>query len=126
MKRSQPRRNWKDAESQRGPCLVCGRTDRVELAHLTERANDKFYALDEPFHVHAARVNAERSTLRVSPLRVVPLCGPATDPTTCHGKYDGHRLDITSFLPDEKAAQAVLDVGFETARIRLTGSRRSA
>ncbi len=118
------KRDWKDAEVKRGPCRVCSRTDGVELAHVTERANDKFLAMDQPVGGMGilARVPHTRTTLPVSPLRVVPLCGRFTN-TNCHGSYDDHLLDLTPFLSREEAAQAVLDVGFENARIRISGSR---
>jgi len=79
-------------------CRVCGRTDRVELAHVTGRIHDR------------PRTPGSK-TVYVEPESVVPLCGPAVDPGTCHHAHDSHRLDLLPYLHLEEQIRAVEDAG---------------
>lgn len=61
----------------------------------------------------------------VAPVRIVPLCGPATDSATCHYGLDSHRRDFSLLgkLTPEEEAQAVLDAGgLELVRVRVAPS----
>ena len=52
----------------------------------------------------------------VVPERVIPLCGPSTDPTTCHGKQHAHRLDETPDgcpIPDGEVVPGRTDTRLE-------------
>lgn len=120
------KRDWSAALEKKAiqgsRCLVCRTTHGVELAHVTGRVHDVEPPLNYP--------NPEtwREPFLVIPARVVLLCGPATDPTTCHGKHDGHRLDLLPHLTLSEVLQAVADSaggranGLENARIRLAPS----
>lgn len=103
------RYDWRAAEHKRGPCRVCGETYGVELAHVIGRE------FEEP-------TRPGSSTYRVKAQRVVPLCGPSTDPDTCHGKQHRHALDLLPHLHRDEQVQAVADVGIEGARVRLLPS----
>lgn len=103
------RYDWRSAEFKRGPCRICGTTERIELAHVIGRE------FEEP-------IAPGSSTYRVKAQRVIPLCGPATDPTTCHGKQHRHQLDLVGHLHRDEEVQAVADVGLEAARVRLLPS----
>lgn len=109
-----PRRDWTIArlkvdEQEGGRCRVCRTNHRVEAAHIIGREADR-YVDGEP----------QSQPWVVLPTRIVPLCGPATDPTTCHGKYDLHRLNLIGYLAPEEEARAVLDAGgLEQARVRI-------
>lgn len=107
MKRSQPRRDWSLANVKReeGSCRNCGAVLHLELAHVIGREHDKYPPIiwdedAEPWRPYM-----------VAPARVIPLCGPATDSTTCHGKQHGKRLDVSPLLDREESAQAVYDAG---------------
>lgn len=111
MKRTRLRRDWSDAEAKRGPCRVCGETWNVELAHLSARE----YAPPSDKH------GMDRY---VRPESVIPLCGPATTTTTCHGMQHAGVLDLVPYLSNEEAASVVLDLGLQAAYTRLGGIRR--
>lgn len=129
-------RKWDDARAkvdEEAACRGCGRPVhvlerlgfRLEAAHITGRANDRL--------MYLAYVDAEWGwvlreqpgrVLYVAPVRVVPLCGPATDHRTCHHKYDHHKMDLLPKLTREEQAQAVLDMGtISLAFRRLTGGK---
>lgn len=126
MKRSQLRRDWTYAEDKRGPCRNCGATYRVELAHVTERTSDRY----QPLRIEdgdPADWTGEKGPIYVHPDRVLPLCGPATDVTTCHGKDHAKRLDLLPLLTLPEQIQAVADAGgIELARRRLAPSEYRA
>ena len=88
------RRDWSKARAKvdrEGCCRVCGTTARrIEAAHIVGREHDDKV---------------------VVPIRIVPLCGPATDTTTCHGKQHARRLDLLAYLSVPEQAQAVFDAG---------------
>jgi hypothetical protein len=105
------KRDWKRAVAKvrkEGRCRVCKRPAGVEAAHTTGREND------EP--------GDDARVLLVNPDSIVPLCGPATDTRTCHGRYDAHRLDLLPYLSRDEQVQAVREVGLEAAYRRLTGA----
>lgn len=110
MKRSQPKRDWRAANRKRdlegNTCRNCGSVLRVELAHVIGREHDKEAPIfwDE-------EADGPWSPYRVAPARVILLCGPATDTTTCHGKQHAGRLDVGRLLDREEAAQAAYDAG---------------
>jgi hypothetical protein len=112
------KRDWISARAkveQEGGCRVCGTNRRVEAAHIIGREHDRDSR-------NGLVANRDPEAYFVRPDRIVPLCGPATDSTTCHGKYDAHRLDLLPYLTREEEAQAVADVGLENARMRLCPS----
>jgi hypothetical protein len=47
----------------------------------------------------------------VVPDRIIPLCGPSTDLTTCHGKDHFNRLEKLELLTLDEQLQAVADAG---------------
>jgi hypothetical protein len=83
-------------------CRVCPCRWRVEAAHVIGREHDKSPPL-RGFEVW--RVG------EVVPDRIVPLCGPATDSATCHGKHHAHRLELLPHLTLPEQLQAVADAG---------------
>ena len=110
MKCSQPRRNWSEANAKRGPCRVCGETEGVELAHLSGREYDPILG----------------DIRYVRPVSVIPLCGPATTSTTCHGLQHAGLLDLIPHITKAEAACAVLDLGLYAAYIKLGAISREA
>jgi len=120
------KRDWsaalekRDAKGNR--CLVCRTSLRVEMAHVTGRVADRRPPLQWP------EERAWREPYLVVPSRIVLLCGPATDTTTCHGKHDAGLLDLLPRLTLDEVLQAVADSaagrenGLEKARIRLAPS----
>jgi hypothetical protein len=133
------KRDWsaalekKAAEGYR--CRVCRRSAsrqhgiRIEMAHIIGREADRLapLAIDRPvFEIWP-------EPYLVVPTRVVPLCGPATNPATCHGKAHCGRLDWLPHLTLPEILQAVADAsrlyggnGFENARLRLVPIERVA
>lgn len=87
-------------------CRVCGSVQRVEACHVVGRKHDK-----DGF---------------VNPDSIVPLCGPATTSSTCHGRYDSGWLDLAPFLTAEEGAQAVLDAGSLWLAVRRVSGRQAA
>lgn len=125
---TQPRRDWTLARAKvdgEGVCRVCRTSHRVEAAHITGRTHDREDGLE-----YLALTAGGK--LLINPDRIVPLCGPATDLNTCHGKYDAHRLDLLPHLHLEEVLQAVADSasgrsnGFETARQRMVGNEMAS
>lgn len=111
------KRDWTEAREKvdtEGCCRVCGPrvvmskdATRVEAAHVIGRARDT-----------GGKVDA---------MSVVPLCGPATSSSTCHGRYDAHRLDLLPYLTPAEQARAVADAGgIESARRRISGRHPAA
>lgn len=79
-----------------GRCRVCGATSGLQAAHTIGRKYD------------------DRRTGVVAPADVVPLC------LEHHQQYDARRLDLLPYLTLEEQARAVLHVGLERARKRLS------
>lgn len=107
-------RDWAAAigkVSAEGECRVCGLTLdaaarkglRIEAAHIIDRS-----------------LGADKSADII-----VPLCGPVTTTSTCHAKYDEHRLDLLPYLTlDEQLAAVHAAKGIEKARNRIVGGAR--
>lgn len=111
LKRSQPKRNWKDARAKVDIEAVCRYMapdsdpcqGPLEAAHIVSRQHDLF--------AH------EGAVAWVNPHRIVPLCKKH------HRAYDAHELDILAALTTREQAQAVEDCGsIETARVRTCPS----
>jgi hypothetical protein len=118
LKGNEVKRDWKAAREKvdaEGCCRVCGEMWRVEAAHITGREHDR----DSRNGLVWGR---DPNALFVRPDRIVPLCGPATDTTTCHGKQHAKRLDLLPYLTREEETQAVADVGIERAHRLLAPS----
>jgi hypothetical protein len=106
-RRSQPKRDWKDARAKvevEAVCRVGGECEgKLEAAHVIGREHDLF--------------NSEKNVHWVNPHRIVPLC------TKHHRMYDAHELDILAALSTREQVQAVEDAGsIETARVRTCPS----
>ena len=97
-------RNWQAAREKvdlEGCCRVCGTTFRIEAAHVVAREHDASFPVR----------NEDWSPYDVAPDRIIPLCGPATDTTTCHGKQHAKTLDLLTHLTEPEQVQAVADAG---------------
>jgi len=107
-------REWRLAREKvvlEGCCRGCGRPDgevRLEAAHVTGREHDVVAPLAWP--AGEPWMTARRSVV-VAPSRVVPLCGPATDSATCHGRAHERRLEWLEILRLDEQLQAVADLG---------------
>lgn len=126
------KREWGAARekiaAEGGRCRVCRRTTRysdrrIEAAHIIGREADRLMPLTLAM---SGLAHEWPEPYLVMPVRIVPLCGPATDPTTCHGKQHAGRLDLIPCLTLPEVLQAVHDAsrlfggnGFESARVRL-------
>lgn len=85
-----------------GVCRVCGTNRKLEAAHTWDRS--------------LGRSKFDNADI------IVPLCGPATDSSTCHGQYDTHKLDLLPFLTlSEQLAMVAAAGGIERARKRAIG-----
>lgn len=102
-----PKRDWTLANQKRTmACRVCGRTDRpIELAHVIGRKVEIPEAVETKVDGRLVRL------IVVRPDRVVPLCGPAIDPASCHGAYDSSQLDLWGYLTKAERWQAIEDAG---------------
>jgi hypothetical protein len=100
-------------------CWVCGSIYDVQWAHIAKRERDG----------RDKNGRRENGRVRVDPLDIVPLCGPATDSTKCHFLFDAGALDLLPILVDrapEKITRAVDRLGMEGARRRLLPSDYSS
>jgi hypothetical protein len=104
------RRDWSQAQHKRGPCVVCGKTEGVELAHTIGCARDEI-----------RRTPAGNKIAVVHPDSVVSLCGPSVNTGTCHNLYDHAGLDLWSFLSPAERRYAIGRVGEGEARRRISG-----
>ena len=136
---SQPDRDWIDAREKvdaAGRCRACGLDvaalaamgRSLEAAHTIGRSRDHklvWRASDGRKMFVRAEFEADRILrLWVDPDDIVELCGPATSTDTCHGAYDGHRLDLLALLTLEEQLAAVRAAGSIASAIRrLTGGR---
>lgn len=107
------KRDWSQAHEKVGRegrrCRVCKTRIRIECAHIIGREHDR----EDP-------LRGDWLPGDVVPDRIIPLCGPATDPKTCHGKQHAHRLELLPYLTIHEQLQAVADAGgIEQARIKL-------
>jgi hypothetical protein len=102
-----PKRDWRSVRTEASdPCRVCGREGQTERAHISGRRYD--------------RPRPGTKTLWVNPLDIVPLCGPAADSGSCHGRFDSGDLDLMPYLTTAEQMRAVECFGnIEQARMRL-------
>jgi hypothetical protein len=125
------RRDWSAAnaklEAEGCCCRACGRHEselrmrslRLERAHIVGREHDR----TPPVGWDEDRDGRWREPYRVVADRVLPLCGPSTDPSTCHGAQHNRRLELLPLLSAAEQVQAVADAGsIELARKRLAPS----
>lgn len=124
MRRSQPKRDWSEAEKKRGRCRVCGHR-YTELAHTYSR-----FAQDE-------LVVGPRGgeVLKVKAVSVVPLCKewmPGDYPGNfipyagCHKLYDQHKLDLLPHLTLEEQLEVVRAAGNLVTALRRVSGRAAA
>lgn len=107
-------RDWTaalDKVRREGCCRVCGASGgvKIDAAHVVGRRNDPRPRPGQPRRVRRVRADD-----------IVPLCRP------CHQAYDERRLDLLPFLSLEEQAAAVSIMGIESARRRISGTRRFA
>jgi hypothetical protein len=123
LKRSAPAREWALALAkveEEGQCRACGRSDGcLEAAHVLGREHD----VKPPLVWDQANDGEEWEWKRpflVAPQRIIPLCGPVSDPTSCHGLDHAGKLNKLKLLRVDEQLQAVADAGgIENARVRL-------
>lgn len=120
-RRRVPDRVWDQARAkveEEAACRVCGKSVHLEAAHVIDRTRDGF---------HPVNGDPLPQPWMVEPDRIVPLCGPSSDPTSCHGRYDYGQLDLLGHLTVDEEVQAIRDShtigtresGLELARVRL-------
>lgn len=105
-------RSWVAAREKvdlEGMCRNCSTPYRLEAAHVIGRTHDG----DPPVR------DEDWSPFDVHPDRIIPLCGPATDSTTCHGKQHAGCLEMLPLLTREEQVQAVADVGSISRAMQL-------
>jgi hypothetical protein len=117
------RRNWAAARHKvelEGKCRNCGTTDvHLEAAHILGRRADR----RPPLNWNEDLDGMWGEPFEVSPARIVPLCGPSGESSSCHCRYDEHKLDLLPLLNEDEQLQAVADAaGIELARRRLLPS----
>ncbi len=104
-RKPRPRRVWDKATekvaAEGSRCRVCGSRFAIERAHVIGREHDS----KPPVHADFWRPWV------VAPDRIVPLCGPVTDPASCHGTQHAKRLDLLPYLTLDEQLQAVADAG---------------
>lgn len=123
MKASTVAREWGPARAKvdaEGVCRVCGKPPgpgrTLEAAYVVGRAHDNMLALRDPL------AHLKVSALLVHPDRIIPLCGPSTSTSSCHGQQHAGRLDLLPFLSRGEQVQAVADCGsIASAFRRLAG-----
>lgn len=137
-KRNAPPRYWPDAIAKRdaeGACRVCGKPN-PEAAHLSGREHDPVRPCpldctdgyrDDDYSGERVLCDACKGTglvRYVRPESIVPLCGPATDPKTCHARQEAGEIDLIPRLSNDEAACMVADVGLQRAYQSLSGEGR--
>lgn len=124
MKRSQPARDWRLAVlkvQEEAECRACRRSGvALECAHVLGREHD----VKPPLVLTDGTTEEDwgwgKRPILVAPQRIIPLCGPATDFDTCHGKQHRGELNVLKLLRPDEQLQAVADAdGIENARVRL-------
>lgn len=112
MKRSQPKRDWSDAQAKledEAACRVCDKRIDLEKCHISGRK------YDQP--------RFDQKQLYVDPRDIVILCGPSTDSRSCHNRFDSGQIDLQEHLTTEEQARCVEVLGsIENARMRLAPS----
>lgn len=129
MKRNAPvRRDWAEAREkvdEEGKCRGCGRNPyyaRLEAAHIVGREHDQESACRTCGGDGCSNCNGYGVVIYVNPLDIVPLCGPATTSSTCHGKQHDHLLDLLPLLTAAEQVRAVALVGsIAGAYVKLAG-----
>lgn len=115
------KRDWTAAREKvldEGKCRACDKplsSGRIEAAHIMGREFDKKPTLD---------AHTDWLAGVVAPIRIVPLCGPATDTGTCHNRHDSHDpdFDLLRHLSLPEQLQAHADAGsMQRAYNRLVG-----
>lgn len=111
------RRDWRfvEAAEPKEACAYCGKGTNLEWAHIPPRTHDAVG--EDGIRTHGL--------VKVKPERIVVLCGPATDSSSCHYKFDSGEIDLLPKLIDcapEKIVEAVNVLGMEGARRRLCPS----
>lgn len=114
-KRSQPKRDWRQARKkvdEEGVCRLSrnglqGCAGKLEAAHIVSREHDRIL------------YEGRTPVYRVLPIRVCPLC------THHHAMYDRHELSILEVLTVDEQAQAVKDAGGIMAALKRTTGVRS-
>lgn len=146
MKNNRPPRDWRAAIEKRDAeegCRVCTAEERpmvgsrVEFAHLSGRIYDEerpcedclgsggIVDLDQPEETLRCPIcKGAGSVIWVGPDDGAPLCGPATDPKTCHARQEAHELDLIPYLSNEETAAVVRHKGLGIAYRELSGSGR--
>lgn len=127
-------RDWSDARAKleaEGRCRNCGRSARLEVAHLDGQRYDQpadcktckgtGRRLAGAGSCGVCKGSGETKTFYVDPVRTIPLCGPAVDTGTCHNLFDSGQLDVLGLLTLEEQLAVVESLeGIEAARIRLS------
>lgn len=125
-KRGPIRRDWTDARRKvddEGRCRGCkkpaGRC-RLEAAHTLGREYDERRVCNRcggtghPAHRpqgQCTKCNGVGVVRWVNPDDIMPLCGPATDTSTCHGLDHANRLNKLALMTTEEQVRAVQVVG---------------
>lgn len=130
------KRDWTDAqekfENEGGRCRNCGRTSRVEKAHIAGREHDQpkpcwlceghgtlptiVLSYEIRFHEAPATLTCPvcegegsetPGVLWVNPDDIIPLCGPATSTNTCHGRQHRGELDLLPVMKEHEQIRLV-------------------
>ena len=134
-----PSRDWTEARAkvdEEGCCRACKRPageGRPEAAHtagcrydgwaLCKTCNGSTRNLANSGPCRQCKGSGASKVRRVDPDDVIPLCGPATDFSTCHGKQHERQLDLLGLLEPHEEARVVVHLeGLENARMHLAPS----
>lgn len=137
MRRKLPMiRNWEDARAkvdEEGVCRYCRKPDgevKLEAAHTLGRDYDEVLQCPVCEGTGEGRRTGTKcgacrgygGFLWVDPGLIVPLCGPATSTSTCHGRQHGKVLDLLSVLTGEEQIAAVAAVVRRGKRVGGSGN----
>jgi hypothetical protein len=99
------------------PCALCNGEGILENRDVALFVGRDLYA---PCPLCDGEGTLTPGVLWVNPDDTVPLCGPATDSATCHGRQERHELDIQTLLTPAEQLRVVLHEGtIELARRRV-------
>lgn len=149
-----PKRQWSDAREKverERVCRHCGSDwtrypgRRLEAAHTAGRSHDRpkpcpvcngegvlslemqdlgIFSPGQECDGCAGHGTLNPAVLYVHPDDIVPLCGPATDSATCHGRQHVFALDLLPLLSLAEQLRAVENLaGIENARVHLAPSQ---
>lgn len=119
MTRQPVQRDWTAARQKvedEGCCRNCKRAGgRLEAAHTLGREYDVAYSCfackgtgeGQRRMTRCGRCKGRGIIMRVDPLLIIPLCGPATSTGTCHGMHHARRLDLLPILTGDEQVAAV-------------------